>query len=147
MIAGGFWQCDIRQLHQHDARGEGYAFAKCDGLSRAKRWQEPQQAISGVGNGGFYDLLVAFVRQAHGEDGAALRQYGWIQVTRPLAHNAQRDAVFTPFLGNAGDNPFCWFETNILLMRHITMRFLAHEGDGQLAFAPQGQIEGEPRQD
>jgi hypothetical protein len=50
-----------------------------------------------------HDILVALVAEPHGEEGVALRQDRFVQFAWTLGHDAQIDAVFAAFLGDARD--------------------------------------------
>ena len=51
------------------------------------------------------DRLVAFVGEAHREHRRTLRKHGRVEFGRALRDDAERDAVFAPFLGDAADRP------------------------------------------
>ena len=65
------------------------------------------------------------------------------QVGGALRHDAQRHAVFAPFLGNPRQGALGRLETEFPVARRITVRLLADDRDRDRLLAPHREVEGQ----
>ena len=70
-----------------------------------------------------------------------MRQDGGVELGRALRHQAEIDAVFAAFLGNARHRLAGRTKTDAAIGCGVAMRFLAHEQQRRHAVAPQAEVE------
>ena len=93
--------------------------------------------IDEFGNGRADDFLVAVVGKAHGKERRALRQDRLVEFAGTLGDDAERDAVFAAFLGDAGDGLARRHEAEARIGGDIAVRFFADDEHVDGAIAPE----------
>src|SRR6185437_8136880 len=134
------------ELGEADAHRIRHAFADRDRLALTQAGQRRHQPRRIVGQHGADIAAVALVVHAQREDGAALRQDRLVELRRALRHEAERDAVFAPLLGDARDRADGGLEARALVARDVAMRLVANQQDRDrlVAVAPEREVEDEP---
>src|SRR6185312_10297257 len=90
-------------------------------LALTQAGQRRHQPRRVVGQHGADIAAVALVVHAQREDGAALRQDRLVELRRALRHEAERDAVFAPLLGDVRDRADGGLEARALVARDVAM--------------------------
>ena len=116
-----------RYFLEPQAGRQRHAFAEREHFARSERGNEGQQVCRGVRDRRAQQRLVALVGQAHREQRVALGNDGGVEFGGTLRHEAEIDAVFAAFLGDARDRLAGRPEADAAVGGGVAMGLLADE--------------------
>ena len=130
-----------RHFLEAQPRRQRHAFAERQHFAGAERGNERQQIGRGVRDRRAQQRLVAVVGKPHRKQRVALGNDGGVELGRALGDEAEIDAVFAAFLGDARHRLAGRPETDVAVGGGVAVRFFADEQQRRDAVAPQSEIE------
>src|SRR4051794_9582322 len=124
------------EIVEGDADRDRHALAADDAFAVAERGDDVEEAARAFRHRRFHEMLIALVVEAHRDDRAALGEHALGEVGRTLRDEAERDAIFTAFLGDPLEDLAHGLAGRGLVRRDVAVRLLADEEDGPRHFVP-----------